>query len=225
VTVFGYDRYCDEVVAQAGQIVELMRDADPQTPVPTCPGWTLADLDNHIRRVLAASGEVHAPAPDTDLMGMATWFADTVRPVDPTRPVERFGLRRNALFWARRAACDLVIHRADAAGAVGATYELAPDLGADAIDELLDLIPHQLAAVPVGTSLHLHATDAPDAEWLIAQRPDGIDWRRDHAKATVAVRGPVTDLLLVFYRRLPPSRADVLGDATVLDAWLEHTRL
>ena len=42
--------------------------------------------------------------------------------------------------WARRAAHDLVIHRADAAGAVGAAYTVAPDLAADALDEFLDLM-------------------------------------------------------------------------------------
>ena len=29
---------------------ELIRDADPSTPVPTCPGWTLQQLFRHVGR-------------------------------------------------------------------------------------------------------------------------------------------------------------------------------
>jgi hypothetical protein len=46
-------------------------------------------------------------------------------------------------------------------------------------------------------TLHFHATDtAPEAaaEWLIDLTGDAIVWRREHEKAAVAVRGPLTDL-------------------------------
>jgi uncharacterized protein (TIGR03083 family) len=222
-----HDRFCDEIVAQARQLADSVRDADPATRVPTCPEWTLDDLVNHIRGVLGMVGGVIAPAPDADLTGTAAWFADTMRAAGPDASATVFGLTQPVAFWARRAAHDIAIHRADAALAVGAPYSLAPDLAADGIDELLDLLP-QLSDVPVGGSLHLHATDTDagtDAEWLIERRPDGVAWRHDHGKATVALRGPLTDLLLVFYRRLPSDRVEVLGDAAALDAWLDHTRL
>jgi hypothetical protein len=38
----------------------------------------------------------------------------------------------------------------------------------------------------------------------------------------VAVRGPVTDLLLMIYRRRAPTELDVLGDAALLEFWLER---
>jgi hypothetical protein len=40
----------------------------------------------------------------------------------------------------------------------------------------------------------------------------------------VAVRGPLTDLLLVIYKRRPPGGDDlqVFGDAALLDFWLER---
>jgi hypothetical protein len=44
--------------------------------------------------------------------------------------------------------------------------------------------------------------------------------RREHAKADVAARGPAADLLLVCWRRRPVDTVDVVGDRTVLDAWL-----
>ncbi|EPD91030.1 MULTISPECIES: maleylpyruvate isomerase family mycothiol-dependent enzyme [Streptomyces] len=97
-----------------------------------------------------------------------------------------------------------------------------------------------------GARLHLHPADTPigahdatdDAapvEWVIdltAPAQDategpahGLSWHRGHAKADVALRGPLTDLLLVLQRRLPSHspRVEVLGDRTLLDLWLRAT--
>ena len=49
---------------------------------------------------------------------------------------------------------------------------------------------------------------APEAaaEWLVDLTGDTIAWRRAHEKAAVAARGPLTDLLLIIYRRRPSLR-------------------
>jgi hypothetical protein len=41
----------------------------------------------------------------------------------------------------------------------------------------------------------------------------------------VSLRGPLTDIMLVFNRRLAADgdRVEVLGDTELLDFWLEHT--
>jgi hypothetical protein len=77
-----------------------------------------------------------------------------------------------------------------------------------------------------GRTLHFHATDpAPEeAEWVVDLTGDAIAWRRAHEKAAVAVRAPLADLLLIIYKRRP-ARGDgieVLGDAQLLDFWLER---
>jgi hypothetical protein len=65
------------------------------------------------------------------------------------------------------------------------------------------------------------------AEWLVELAPSGFSWRHGHERAAVAVRAPLADLLRVVTRRLPPDAqgVEVLGDAAVLDAWLERMRL
>jgi hypothetical protein len=78
-----------------------------------------------------------------------------------------------------------------------------------------------------GRTLHFHATDtAPEAraEWLIDLTGDAIVWRRAQEKAAVAVRGPLIDLLLVIYKRRPARSEgiEILGDAQLLDFWLER---
>ncbi|HEX2297282.1 MAG TPA: hypothetical protein VHH34_01985, partial [Pseudonocardiaceae bacterium] len=106
----------------------------------------------------------------------------------------------------------------------------------DAVDEWMELgsLPIHFEVHPwmrevlgPGHTIHLHATDtAPEtrAEWLIDLTGEAITWRRAHEKAAVAVRGPLTDLLLVIYKRRPARTAgvEILGDEQFLDFWLER---
>ena len=75
-----------------------------------------------------------------------------------------------------------------------------------------------------GETLHFHATDVDSGEWLATRTPEGVTWEDGHAKADVAVRGPAADLLLVLNRRWSPARVEVLGDAALLDHWIEHSK-
>ncbi|MFC5852271.1 maleylpyruvate isomerase family mycothiol-dependent enzyme [Streptomyces chlorus] len=142
----------------------------------------------------------------------------------------------NAGFWARRMTHELTVHRADAALAAGLPYEVAPDVAADAIDEWLEIVQWAQRTLPEDTarelrgphrSIHLHATDTVpevNAEWSIELTEEGVSWRRGHVKATVALRGPLTSVLLAFYRRLPldAPEVEVLGERELLEFWLER---
>ncbi|MFJ2647182.1 maleylpyruvate isomerase N-terminal domain-containing protein [Streptomyces sp. NPDC087420] len=184
---------------------------------------------------------------DTDPAALGAWLADgahktagTLRAAGPDTEVWSWAWEHTAGFWARRMALETVVHRADATLAAHVPYEVGPLLAADAIDEWLQCVafaqaggdPEAAGLRGGDRSIHLHATDSPgdhphqvDAEWLIEFGEDGFTWRRGHHKATVALRGPLTDLLLVFHRRLPADsdRVEVLGDAKLLDFWLERT--
>ncbi|MFD7701042.1 maleylpyruvate isomerase family mycothiol-dependent enzyme [Streptomyces caelestis] len=140
----------------------------------------------------------------------------------------------DAGFWARRMTHELIVHRADATLAAGLPFEVAPDAAADAIDEWLEIVEWAQRTLPEDTvhelrgprrTIRLHATDAEagtDAEWLIELAEDGFSWRRGHEKATVALRGPLTSVLLAFYRRLPldAPQVEVVGEREVLEQWL-----
>src|SRR5919201_1093112 len=180
-----------------------------------------------------------SPGPVTARPYDGARFAETLRRAGPDARAQVWVYSLPTGFWARRAALDLVVHRADAAGTVKADYTVAPELAADAVDELLELIsdPQVRSASPslaelrgAGETIHLHATDTDpglSAEWLIELGPEGFTWRRGHERATVALRGPLADVLLVFYRRLPADseRVEVLGDAALLAFWLHRVRL
>ncbi len=170
--------------------------------------WLAAGVDQAVAALREAG-------PDTEVW---TWS-----------PVQRMG------FWARRMTHETVIHRADAALTAGAAFDVPPEVAADCLEEWL-----QLCALPQvtahraergqlfgpGRTLHLHATDTPpelNAEWLLDLTGDRPVHRRAHEKAAVALRGPLTDLLGVMYRRLPANsdRVEVLGERALLDRWLD----
>nr|WP_280725400.1 hypothetical protein [Kitasatospora sp. MAA4] len=73
----------------------------------------------------------------------------------------------------------------------------------------------------------MHATDSPpqlSAEWLLDLTGDTLTWTRTHTKAAVAVRAPLTDLLLLVYKRRPATGApiEILGDEQLLHFWLDR---
>ena len=131
---------------------------------------------------------------------------------------------------------QLVRHRADATLALGQPYTLERAVAIDAIDEWMELgsLPMHFDVHPwmrellgPDRTLHFHATDtdAGDAaEWVVDLTGDVLAWRRAHEKCAVAVRGPLVELLLVAYRRRSPGdgTVEVLGDAKLLDFWLER---
>jgi uncharacterized protein (TIGR03083 family) len=256
-----HDRYCDEIVAQTDLLRGVVAGADLSVIVPTTPDWTLGALLRHIGGNLRAlelavrGGEAvteperqvpgHAGPDGDDPAALDAWLAEgaeacagALRAAGPAAEAQVWTFRWPGVLWSRRAANDLAVHRADAAGAVRAGYQVAPDLAADAIEELLELMSNPAVAASSprlaelgqreGSSLHLHATDpGVEAEWLIELGAAGFSWRHGHERAGVAVRGPLEDLLRVVYRRLPPDagRVEVLGDADLLRFWLGRVSL
>ncbi|MFF7167566.1 maleylpyruvate isomerase N-terminal domain-containing protein [Streptomyces sp. NPDC008086] len=187
--------------------------------------------------------EAGGPEGEGDAAALDAWLAETgemvvaaLREAGPDAKVWSWTGVCNAGFWARRMAHEITIHRADATLAAGLPYEVAPDIAADAIDEWLEIVEWAQRTLPddpsrelrrPGGSIHLHATDGPadvNAEWLIDLSEDVIGWRRGHEKATVALRGTLTAVLLAFYRRLPldSPELEVLGERELLEFWLER---
>ncbi|WP_330287494.1 maleylpyruvate isomerase N-terminal domain-containing protein [Streptomyces sp. NBC_00576] len=181
------------------------------------------------------------PEAQGDAAALDAWLAETgelvvgaLREAGPDAKVWTWGWERSSGFWARRMTHEITVHRADATLAAGQPYEVAADIAADAIDEWLQIVEFGQRTDPddaarelrgPGRSIHLHATDTTpglNAEWLVELTEDGVAWRRGHEKATVALRGPLTDVMLAFYRRLPldSPRLEILGDRELLEFWL-----
>jgi uncharacterized protein (TIGR03083 family) len=245
--------FCEAASAEIARMAAVVAEiSDTTAAVPTCPGWTVADVVTHIggihrwaTAIVASQAPSRLPFPEVEpesssADGLAQWLTAgaapllaSLRAAGPVTPVWTWGPGRTSGWWARRMVHETAVHRADAELAVGvAAPVIDPVVAADGIDEFLFNLPSarrpykHLASLPTGSSLHLHATDA-DGEWLVRFTESGIAWERGHARATVAVRGPVALLLLFTYGRVPGAdeRFAVFGDASVLDAWQQKTTL
>jgi uncharacterized protein (TIGR03083 family) len=232
---------------------ELIRSADPSTPVPTCPDWTLKQLFRHVGRgnrwaaQIIADHRVHPldprdvrdgkPPDDPDaaidwLNSGAQLIINSVDRAGADARVWTFLGPRPAGWWIRRRLHEATVHRADAAIALGIDYDLSPELAADGISEWIELMAVQAKPqsppLDPGRTLHLHATDdglGPTGEWMIVNDEDGIGWSHEHGKGDAALRGPAKDLLLAIVRRRSAADAgiEVLGDTAVWDGWLQRT--
>lgn len=133
---------------------------------------------------------------------------------------------RPASWWLRRRLHEVLVHGVDAALALGQPVAVEPELAADAIGELLDILTYfdtASAALRDGQSIHLHSTDAA-GEWTVTRRGDAVSWSGDHGKASVALRGTATDLLLALTRRQPreESGIETFGDQSVWQSWTDR---
>ena len=148
-----YSRFLDCLATDFARLRAVV-PTDPTAAVPTCPGWTVADLTRHVGEVYLhktlAMREGAEPDPwppkelaeeeplallDRAYAGLLDEFAAR-KPEDPAgswyTPDQTVG------FWIRRMAHETVIHRVDAELAAGAEVaEIPADFAADGIDEVL----------------------------------------------------------------------------------------
>ncbi len=248
----GHEWFCARAEAEIARMASVAAGASPGTPVPSCPGWTMAKLVKHTGIVHRWAGHIVAtrararteqrdieaglPADEAAyprwLAAGAAPLAAALRSAGPDTVVLAWGAEQRSGWWARRMLHETTVHRADAELALGAWPDIDPVAAADGIEEFLANLPaarrpsQRLAELPAGKSLHLHATDS-DGEWLVRFGAGGVEWSRGHEKASAAVRGPAAALLLFTYGRIPGSdaRLAVSGDAALLDTWQEKTAL
>lgn len=232
--------FVEAVATEGGRLAALPPEA-LERPVPSCPGWSVADLVGHVGRVHRWAAAHLAEAPDKPSGGRGAppegeavlpWYRESLDVLldelgrrDPAEPTHSFVGPVTAGFWARRQAHELAVHRWDAQAALpgAAPDPIAPALAADGVDEWLSLfVPRFLAMreepIPaglVGASVHLHGTDEDQtepAEWLLRITAGGCEVERAHAKGDAALRGPAADLLLAVWHRIPLDHLDVVGD-------------
>lgn len=249
-----HEWFCERAEAEIARMASVASGAGLSAVVPTCPGWTVARLVKHtgiIHRwateIVATRAAARIEQRDLDVRlpdseaGYPSWLAAGAAPLGaalraagPDTPVWAWGPAQSSGWWARRMLHETTVHRADVELAAGLVPDVDPVVAADGIEEFLANLPtarrpsEHLGSLPAGASLHLHATDA-DGEWLIRIAADGggVEWSRGHSKATTAVRGPVAELLLFTYGRVPGSdpRLTVFGDPALLEVWQEKTAL
>ncbi|MEU3745850.1 MULTISPECIES: maleylpyruvate isomerase N-terminal domain-containing protein [Streptomyces] len=157
-TAAGHAAACEALARQARRFVATVRDADPATPVPTCPGWTLAELTRHLGTVhrwaehlVRTGATARVPARDVPLglprdhAAYPDWFAagaealvTTLRAADPDTPLWSPGPEPRAGYYPRHVLFEAVVHLADAEIALaGAAEPIHPGTAAEGIEHHL----------------------------------------------------------------------------------------
>lgn len=232
------DEYLSQLGRDGRRIADLA-DGELQAPVPTCPGWTLADLVEHtgfVHRWLTAAvrdAPDGYPEPSTWRHGptagdsLSDWFRAGVDAavavlsgIDPDEPRWTWAGPSTAAWYPRRISQETLVHRIDAELAAGvAPGSVDAAFAVDGVDEMCDVFMPAATSQPIGgagETLHLHATDAA-GEWLLTMHEDRIDVVRGHAKGDAAVRGIARDLLLLVWGREPLGPLETFGDVSVVE--------
>lgn len=184
-------RFLDCLAADYARLRDVA-EGNLAAAVPTCPGWTVADLTEHVGMVylhkVAAMREGGEREPD--------WPPQTLPEEEPLALLDRgyaelraefaarkpgdpggtwYGPDNTVGFWIRRMAQETVIHRIDAEIAAGQPVAAVPDdLAVDGIDELLKVF------VAYGVAeWGDYFTDilAGSPGWVYAVRADGAAWQ------------------------------------------------
>lgn len=225
------------------RLLEVVPKDDLGLPVPTCPGWTILDLIEHLARVYdwAANivlGRLQGPPGREQLSRRPEgalpldWLLDRGDRLskaltgagDGEARVWNFGTGRGGVaWWARRQQYETTIHRVDVEMATGCPLRpVDAPLAADILSELFEIrhleqVPEHSFEQAGGLWIHLHATDLEGAEWTIDTSTSRVT--RAHMKGDVAVRGSMWSLARWTWGRAHAGELEVFGDLAAAEAW------
>ncbi|MEV6629855.1 maleylpyruvate isomerase family mycothiol-dependent enzyme [Actinoplanes sp. NPDC051470] len=232
--------------ADGPALLDAVTEAGPDAVVPSCPGWSTAELVEHLTAVLrrvresAPRGVTTAPErpplpprPPWDealeiLRRELVGTIETLDALDPEFPAWTWPAQaKKAGFWPRRVAHEVSVHRWDAEAAAGRPQPIETKLAADGVMEILDTwLPagRRFESTELQGVVHLTATDAA-YEWFVRLRGTGValldtgtilDTDDHHPRAEAT--GTASDLQLALMGRRPIEALTVTGDPRLVQA-------
>jgi uncharacterized protein (TIGR03083 family) len=234
-------------VRRDGEALANTAEGNLALSVPTCPGWSVADLVWHVsgvhyfwrsiaeRRLTEPAAVKHVEQPARPADGeLIAWYRAglghllaVLEGLDPATEVWTWAEPHDVSFIVRRMAQETAVHRWDADHAAGVSQPIGAELASDGIDEFLEYfdISRKEDAAPLGGTVHLHCTDV-EGEWIVREDAAGdITIERRHEKGDAAMRGTASDLLLALWRRVGLPAIDVIGDVGVAERLIARQRL
>ncbi len=222
--------------SESDRIIAAADGAHVDAPVPACPGWTVADVVDHLGRVYErvttrlgpdapdpGAGEGAGGAPDSGagagLRRRRDGLLARFETVGLDAPAATFTGPGTVRFWLRRQAHETRVHRVDVDQALGlASPPLAAGTAADGVAEVLWLVTldDRWRVLGDAGTLHAHCTDTV-GEWMLRWDDSGVALTEEHAKGDLAVRGPADGLMRLLWNRGRADDVEVLGDAGLLD--------
>lgn len=239
-----FDRLIEQLQHQAGLLADSARHAELSAPVPSCPGWTVADVLGHTttvhRRVTwivhghdRADFRYQPPEPAlllAEFSAGATALADALRqaPADLAVPT-LWPSQSPRLFWARRQAHETAIHAVDVQLAAGyGVAELDPDFAADGVDELvMNIAAAQFdrAALDRAYTIALTPLDA-NVAWTIRIAPAAVSAHRSADDgADLNAFGLASALYRWVWNRADDLDVSLRGELALADRWHQACRV
>ncbi|MEV4352727.1 maleylpyruvate isomerase N-terminal domain-containing protein [Actinoplanes sp. NPDC049596] len=238
------ERYAAELEAETARFAAAALAQPDDRTVPTCPEWTFRDLVTHVgtghryAKLIIDTDQMQPytliPAPITRA-DWPSWLTSGAR--DLIRTVHHRGFHQQvwtfqpkhliAGFWLRRMVHDLIIHRFDATPDGHPHGDLALDLAADGISDLLGTFEMFDRLAGTGETLQFTAPDAART-WRVTRTETGLTWHDTEAQPgaptppDASIEAPARKLLLILNRRLPPPTAQ--GNQQVWTSWYENSR-
>jgi uncharacterized protein (TIGR03083 family) len=220
---------------------------DLTAAVPSCPGWTVADLTRHVGEVYlhktlamreGAEPEPWPPAELADedplaLLGRA--YAGLIGEFAARAPEDPAGSwyapDQTVGFWIRRMAQETVIHRIDAELGTGQPVAPVPaDLAVDGVDELLKVFVaygvaewgEYFAGILAGSPGRTYTVRTDGAAWRVRTGPGlfVVEDGADDSVADLIVSGAPAPLLRWMWNREGPGEPSVVtveGSAEAAD--------
>lgn len=232
-----HEVYLVVIREQSERFLEALVGVPADAPVPSCDGWTAADLLWHLGEVQhfwarVAAGEagddVVPPARPADDVALRRFVATAgtellaalaARPADA--PAWSWHPDGGTLAWvARRQAHEALVHRVDAELTAGLVVRPpGAEVAVDGVDEVLrvfvDGVPEWGAFTPDGVAVVMRATNAPGAWRLELGRFAGA-----HPVSGEAVGLDAAAVTRVSEDDPRPGELLVVGRAWDLDRWL-----
>ena len=223
---------------QSERFLEVLAGVDPQAPVPSCPGWTAADLLWHLGVVQhfwaevargATEDDVVPPNRPDDVAALGTLVARSGTELlgalagrEPSDETWSWHPDGGSIAWlTRRQAHEALIHRVDAELTAGVDVRPpSAELALDGVDEVLtvfvDGVPEWGAFAPDGVRVLITSTNLP-GRWLLSLgrfTGTGPDTGTAHDLDAAAVSRVADDA------GAGVVDAEVAGHAWDLDRWL-----
>lgn len=230
-------RFLDCLEADFTRLREVVEGA-LDAPVPTCPGWTGADLARHVAEVYLHKAETMRqgvwPAPwPPELPDPLAALDDAYRQLVGEltardvagKALTWYGPDQTVGFWLRRMAHETVIHRLDAELAAGVDHDPVPaDLAEDGIDEVLTcFLAYASVEYPDELGEHLGECDGrtvqiatEGAGWQVQLGPAEVTVVRGESDPEAGVFGEPGAVLRWVWRRAGDGAVQLDGNRWVI---------
>jgi uncharacterized protein (TIGR03083 family) len=189
--------YLGHLRSESARFLDVLRDTDPSLRVPSCPDWDAGDLLWHLSEVqwfwativedrLQSPAGLEAPERPADHGALVGLFAaqsarlhGVLAAADPAERVYMWAPDKTVGYIRRRQAHEALVHRLDAELVTGQVTAFDPDLAADGVLEVLEVMrggcPPWGTFTPSSDPLLVRMTDTGGEVPLVIGRFTGTD--------------------------------------------------